>query len=392
MSLPSHLPKEQSGTTDDRLHLANELLLLAERAAKAGTWHWNMQTGHLIWSSAMFELFGLDPAVDAASFEIWRTRVHPEDLEDAEKRFEEVLRQRKPLFNQYRITLPNGDIRWIDAYGDVTYDATGEPLRMSGFCIDATTRMNLALDKASLEHHVAELRRVEQELRESEQRLEFTLNASGLGIWDYRVVSGQVDYDGRWCAIVGYDVAELAPTIDTWKRLVHPEDFARVDATAKAHLRGETPTHQSEHRLRHKEGHWVWILASGRIVERNPEGMPTRLLGTIQDISGAKRLSVEGLDLLQRVESLVREVAATQAGTSMADMQPGTSAIERLSRRQRQTLQLIARGLSSAEIAEQLNIATGTAIAHRRDLMRKLDLHSSADVTRFAIKHKLIDG
>jgi DNA-binding NarL/FixJ family response regulator len=62
-----------------------------------------------------------------------------------------------------------------------------------------------------------------------------------------------------------------------------------------------------------------------------------------------------------------------------------------VSRRQRQILEMIARGMSSEQIAKRLSIATGTAISHRRELMRKLDLHSAAEVTLFAIKQKLID-
>ncbi len=66
--------------------------------------------------------------------------------------------------------------------------------------------------------------------------------------------------------------------------------------------------------------------------------------------------------------------------------------LEQLTRRQRQLLELIARGRTSAQIADELNISTPTAVSHRRDLMRKLQLHNAADVTRFAIRHGLVRG
>lgn len=376
-----------------QLQQANERVALAERAAKAGIWDWDMQTGAINWSPALYELFGLPANTGPASFELWRGLLHPEDKEEAENTLLRAIQNRSLVFNPYRIILPDGRIRWINSYGDITYDASGVPIRMTGFCIDTTEYKKLSLDNVRLEELLEAQRKTETKLQVSEHRLELALSASGLGLWDYSIPSGDVIYDQRWCKILGYLPGEVEAKIDSWKTRVHPEDISKVEKSVAAHLNGEIAIHQTEHRLRHKEGHWVWILASGKVAERDAEGNPVRIVGTMLDISSRKRISREGTDLMQRIESLLREVSA-----SPFDAQPSppgmteNSPLDQLSRRHRQTLVLIAEGFNSAEIAVKLNIAKATAITHRRELMRKLNLHSAAEVARFAIKHKLISA
>lgn len=122
------------------LQVANERLSMAERAAGAGAWDWDIATGNLYWSDAFFQLLGRDRAGTEASFDTWRATMHPDDLQEAERRLSEALASRRPLFNRYRIVRPGGEVRWIEAHGDMEYDAAGNPLRMTGFCVDVTAR------------------------------------------------------------------------------------------------------------------------------------------------------------------------------------------------------------------------------------------------------------
>jgi PAS domain S-box-containing protein len=116
-----------------------ELLRIAQRAARAGMWSWDIPTGKLTWSAEFFELFGIDPAI-GASFASWLNAVHPEDRDAAMAGINQAIEQRTELLNEYRIVLPGGEIRWIAAPGNTIYDDDGKPLRMSGICIDITWR------------------------------------------------------------------------------------------------------------------------------------------------------------------------------------------------------------------------------------------------------------
>lgn len=200
-------------TSVEQLQIAVTSLSVAQRAAGAGFWDWNIPNGKLTWSDELFHLFGLDPGEARASFHAWEKLVHPDDLAQARERIDEALRKRVPLFNSYRIVRPDGSVRWIDAHGDVVRDARGDALRMTGLCIDVTDRV--AADEA---------------LRESEGKLRLFvehapaaiamfddamcyLAASRRWMSDYAlgdVVIGQCHYDvfpeipqrwrARWCA------------------------------------------------------------------------------------------------------------------------------------------------------------------------------------------------
>ena len=140
-----------------RLLSANENIKLAERAAKAGAYNWNFKTGETKWSDEFFRLFGLDPANNKASYETWQSALHPDDLNEAEMQVADAIRDRKPLFHEYRVVLPGGSARWIAGHGDLIYDDAGEPSNLIGFCIDVTERKQNEAELEGHRHHLQEL-------------------------------------------------------------------------------------------------------------------------------------------------------------------------------------------------------------------------------------------
>lgn len=130
----------------------------------------------------------------------------------------------------------------------------------------------------------------QQELLEKEgRRLATVLTATGAGTWDWDIPSGKVFYDERWAELLGYTLEELGPgTVETWERLTHPDDLRHAWSELEKHFAGGNELYEEEFRMRHKEGHWVWIQSRGRVVERTPDGQPVRMFGTHIDISARK--------------------------------------------------------------------------------------------------------
>lgn len=191
------------------------------------------------------------------------------------------------------------------------------------------------------------------------------------------------------CAIVGYAPDEVFTDTASWIDHIHPDDRERTLESMRAHERGESPSFQQEYRIRHKDGHWVWVRSTGKIIARDAAGTALRLAGTMQDISAQKRMGEEGVALLKRIEGMIRAVADGRAQLPVSGKANG-AALDQLTRRQRQILTMVAKGMTSTAIAAELNIAKDTVITHRRGLMQKLMLHSTAEVTRFAIQHGLL--
>jgi PAS domain S-box-containing protein len=136
---------------------------------------------------------------------------------------------------------------------------------------------------------VTERERVEGALRKSEEQLSLVIEGSGAGLWDWNIPTGAVIFNERWAEIVGYSLAELAPvSIRTWTGLCHPEDLKRSDEVLRKHFAGEIPFYELEARMHHKDGHWVWVLDRGKVVEWDDRHKPVRMTGTHMDITRLK--------------------------------------------------------------------------------------------------------
>jgi PAS domain S-box-containing protein len=129
------ITKSKKAEEDLKFHI--EWLDFAQHASKSGFWNWDMATDKLTWSSEFLELFGLSPETEP-SFDVWKETLHPADLEPAMNKINSSIENHEFLENEYRIILPNGKERWIQAWGSTVYDENDQPQRMSGICIDIT--------------------------------------------------------------------------------------------------------------------------------------------------------------------------------------------------------------------------------------------------------------
>jgi PAS domain S-box-containing protein len=127
-------------------------------------------------------------------------------------------------------------------------------------------------------------RRAEEALQEVAQRLTFALEATGEGIWDWDIAAGTVKHNARWCQILGLDESSLEHSLDKFAEKIHPEDLPLVMASIQECQEGHLP-YASRHRMRHADGRYRWVLDRGRVVQRNAEGKPLRMVGSIADIT-----------------------------------------------------------------------------------------------------------
>ncbi len=137
---------------------------------------------------------------------------------------------------------------------------------------------------------ITDLKHTEQALQESEEKLNLAIRGSGLGLWDWRVQTGEMVVNDRWSRMIGYEVQELSPvSIDTWLKLIYPEDLQKSRDVLQEHFAGERADYECEYRMMHKDGHWVWVLDRGMVTERDKDGKPVRMTGTHLDISERKK-------------------------------------------------------------------------------------------------------
>jgi diguanylate cyclase (GGDEF)-like protein/PAS domain S-box-containing protein len=133
------------------------------------------------------------------------------------------------------------------------------------------------------------LERTEAVLAEDRQHLSNVLAGTDAGTWDWHIDSGRLLINERWAGMLGRTRAELEPISSvTWERLCHAGDLIEANAALKRHLSGEEERYTVEFRMRHADGHWVWVQSKGSIFERDAAGRPLRLAGIHLDISRRK--------------------------------------------------------------------------------------------------------
>lgn len=150
-------------------------------------------------------------------------------------------------------------------------------------------------------HLLHTLERGQRLLTRTSARLQAVLEASHLGAWHLDLKTGRSDMSARWAEIIGHDPTEIGDHQEEWTSRLHPDERSAVLAAAAAALDGRAPYFHTEHRLRHRDGHWVWVLDSGSVVERDADGQPLVMTGTILDIS-------ERRETEQRIRVLLREM------------------------------------------------------------------------------------
>jgi PAS domain S-box-containing protein len=202
----------------------------------------------------------------------WQEITPPEEVGTIQEMLDPLLKGGKDSvrFNK-RYIHKNGSYIWGDVSVAMRRDHEGKPLHFVTTVVDITDR-----------------KRTDEALRKSEQRLELALQGADLGLWDWSVQTDETVANQRAVEMAGYSLDEIKPSFTFWQGLIHPDDFQRATQKVNDHLEGSTDRYEDEYRVRHKSGDWRWILARGKVTERDPDGKPVRATGTFLDITERK--------------------------------------------------------------------------------------------------------
>lgn len=141
--------------------------------------------------------------------------------------------------------------------------------------------------------------------RRSEERFELAIRGANDGLWDWDIQTHTVYFSPRWKAMFGYAEDEVGDTLEERNKRIHPDDLDRVEDEVKAYLDGHKAHYQSEYRVRHKDGHYVWILDRG-IAQRDAGGKPYRMVGIYTDISQKKKMDLLKSEFVSTVSHELR--------------------------------------------------------------------------------------
>lgn len=262
--------------------IAEEDLIVSERrlhnileGTGVGTWEWNVKTGETIFDEAWTGMLGYTlEELAPINLDTWTKLTHPEDLKVAYSLIEKHFNKETERYTcDMRMLHKSGEWIWILDQGKVIeWDTDGKPLLMYGTHTDINIRKN-----------------TEELVKKNEIRLSNLIASTEVGYWEWDIVSGINTINERWASMLGYTKEELTPvTYDSWAELVAPDDLIQAKKKLEDHFKGETDSYGVDIRMQHKLGHWVWVLAQGKVIERDENNNPLLMFGTHTDITERK--------------------------------------------------------------------------------------------------------
>jgi len=166
-------------------------------------------------------------------------------------------------------------------------DGTVFPVHLMSDVVRNAKNENIAI--VSTCEDISERKEAEQALRASEERYALAAAGANDGLWDWDLESDDIYYSPRWKSMLGYSEDEIGNGLNEWLKRVHPEDLDTLRSEIDSHLGGQTSHLQTEHRLRHRDGTFRWMVCRGLAVfEEN--GEPSRIAGSLTDVSAKKRV------------------------------------------------------------------------------------------------------
>ena len=251
-----------------------------------GFWEWELESNKCVYSSRWKAILGYADDEIKEDAKEWTSRLHPDDQSVVDESFRGVITREKPSDQiEFRMRCKDGSWKWVMGSG-ILVEEKGQPLRIIGGMSDITER-----------------KRVEHALRRSEERWKFALEGGGDGVWDWDAANNKIAFSLRSAQILGFTEEEMEWDYDEWCRRVHPDDFERGTRLRELQIRDGLDASAVELRIRHGEGHWIWVLSRGLVVQRDKQGIPIRLVGAISDITERKREEEQLQQLLQEIDA-----------------------------------------------------------------------------------------
>lgn len=289
---------------NEKLQFSRELLEQTGQMGLIGGWEVNLLSGEVLWTKTMYELFEA-PLDYLSSYDADVSRFYEEGYyrDKVNSSFMDSVASGLSFDIEVRAISYQGNYKWMRVKGFPIMD-NGSCVRMYGVCHDISDRVNLV-----------------RELEAERGRLGYMIDGTGLGTWEWNIQTGVTTFNKKWAEIIGYTLEELAPTdINTWTKYMHPDDQIRSNQLLTEHFIGKSEFYACEIRMRHRDGHWVWVLDRGKVTTWTNDGKPELMYGTHQEISNYKILQNELQKTAEKFQNLFE---LSPVGIAMNDFATG---------------------------------------------------------------------
>ncbi|MFB2967639.1 PAS domain S-box protein [Aerosakkonema sp. BLCC-F183] len=252
------------------LRESEERRRLALDLTHIGFWDLHIPSGNIIWNDNHFALLGLSPNEIEPSYELWRSRIHPDDLGWVESQFMESIKNHTDYAAEYRVVHPDGSVHWLMGRARAIYDELGQPLRSIGVLLDITDR-----------------KLMEEALRQSEDIFRSLSEFSPIGIFLCDVAGKCIYSNPCYQKIIGCTNEEVLG--DGWKEFVHPDDREWVFQYWSDVVAAGNEGLFNELRYQHREGGVRYTQVKTAPI-KSSDGTIILFVGVVEDITERRKV------------------------------------------------------------------------------------------------------
>lgn len=277
--------------TEAQLHESKLRLEMAIEGTGAALWDWDISSNTVYYSSSWKKAIGYNEEEILLDLSEWTDRIHPEDKEKTLLNLNKYLAGEREIYEaEVRLRHKDGHYLYFLDRGQITLrDEMGRPTRMTGIAFN-----------------ISELKETQQKLWESEARWNAALEGSEFGVWEWDLKKDSLYFSPKLKELYGYRPEELHPTTDFWIRTCHPDDLEPTRSALDNHLGNKSLQFQSDRRVLHRDGTYRWFQSRGIVSERDPNGEPIRIVGSVVDITERKKLEEELIQAKNAAEANVK--------------------------------------------------------------------------------------
>jgi signal transduction histidine kinase len=249
--------------------VANDRLRLAMESGKSVGWDWDVKSGRDLWFGDLQTMFGIPSNTYSGHVEDFRRRIYPQDRGLVWKAVNDARMTKSSYSAEFRVLHAEGTLRWVAAKGTFYYLPNGEAMRMLGMAFDVT-----------------ELKRTQEALRESEERLSLAVQAGRMYAFEWDAATDVIVRSGQCVDILNWMDDPTHDTGGQFLARVHPDDREAYAAPENGPS-PENPTYQTSYRLLRPDGSAIWLEANGRVLF-DDQGRILRIIGLVADVTNRK--------------------------------------------------------------------------------------------------------
>ncbi len=275
----------------EQLAKQRERLIRAQQYGKIGNWSYQIPQDEITWSKSMYPIYDMDEKLGPPDMETITTKFFGPKQAFHNALVERAIKLAEPYDVDLPLTTPAGNKKFIRAIGFPVFNDENKVVGLEGIVQDLTERSLLT-----------------QQLQDSKARLEAAITGADLGIWDINLQTGENFTNDRWWEMLGYDVNEREYSVAFFESLLHLDDKRKPFDVIDQIEAGEHNNIDLLLRLKHKKGHFIYVLDRGKAIAFDENGKVTRLIGTHLDMTKSITYQLEIKKAKHQIESIANNL------------------------------------------------------------------------------------